>query len=162
MTCSRASFYKKHIVRAGWRSSWLSGGKCLSRVGYCRITAKYCKKKVLTAIVTTVRSAKAVITTFCRMLSCWERETRLVFETGFTVKEMPIFCTAWFLVRYLVFMKSWARCVQTFNDETLEMIWSSPRALHALSSFSFCITFLIFQLRAHSPPLFFCALLKLE
>lgn len=30
----------------------------------------------LTAIVTTVRSAKAVITTFCRMLSCEDREKK--------------------------------------------------------------------------------------
>lgn len=33
-------------------------------------------REILTAIVTTVRSAKAVITTFCRMLSCEGRERR--------------------------------------------------------------------------------------
>lgn len=32
--------------------------------------------RILTAIVTTVRSAKAVITTFCRMLSCEDTEAR--------------------------------------------------------------------------------------
>lgn len=45
----------------------------------------YCKRlrlrhsvvgEILTAIVTTVRSAKAVITTFCRMLSCEGGERR--------------------------------------------------------------------------------------
>lgn len=40
--------------------------------------------EILTAIVTTVRSAKAVITTFCRMLSCEDRgQTRVTTANVF-------------------------------------------------------------------------------
>lgn len=68
--CDFAAFYRKCIsstwtkvsTLTGKHESWMQNCNCLERW--------HSVVEILTAIVTTVRSAKAVITTFCRMLSC--------------------------------------------------------------------------------------------
>lgn len=82
--CILAAFapvYENRISSLEGRSALSGGGVGWGGyMDYCKcLEHGHSVEEILTAIVTTVRSAKAVITTFCRMLSCrGQRQTDLL------------------------------------------------------------------------------------